>query len=43
MLAQFPVQIPLTDSKDLGRVSTVSLAGLDRQSDGRALRLFERR
>ena len=43
VLAQFPVQIPLADSENPGRVSAVTLAGLDRQADVRALRFFERR
>jgi hypothetical protein len=42
VLAQFSVQIALADSQHLGRVSAVTLAGLDRQSDVRELRFFER-
>jgi hypothetical protein len=43
VLAQFPVQIPLADSENPGCVSAVTLAGLDRQSDVRELRFFQRR
>ena len=30
MLPQFPVQIPLADSKNLGRIAAVTVAGFDR-------------
>ncbi len=33
MFAQLPVEIPLADSENFGRVSSMSLAGLDRHSD----------
>jgi len=39
MLSQFPVQIPLADSKNLGRIAAVTVAGFDRQSDVGALPL----
>jgi len=43
MLPQFPVQIPLADSENLGRIAAVTVAGFDRQSDVGALRFFKRR
>jgi len=43
VLAQFPVQIPFADSEHPGRVSAVTFAGLDRQSDVGEFRFFERR
>jgi len=41
VLVKFPVKIPLADTEDSGRVSTVTVAGLERQPDMLPLRLFQ--
>lgn len=43
MLAQFPVQISLADSENLGCIPPVSLAGLNRHSDVGKFRFLQRR
>ena len=43
MLVEFPVKIPLTDAEDSGRVSTMAIAGFERQPNMFPLRLFQSR